>query len=81
MGRIFISCDDASILSTRAQYNDLDPKENFRYKLHKSHCYGCRSFNKRNDSFQRSLNKLKWVKLSTEQKCRIKERLIEAMKG
>lgn len=80
MGRFLISCDDASILSTRAQYNDLNPKENFRYKLHKSHCLGCRSFNKRNHTFQRSLNKLRWVKLTHDQKCKIKDRLKEAMK-
>ena len=79
MGRFFITCDDASILSTREQYGDLNPKEQFRHKLHKSHCIQCRAFHKGNGKFQRMINGLKWVKLTDEQKARIKERLKEAM--
>ena len=80
MSKIFISCDEASILNTRDQYNDLSPKEKFRQKLHNGHCYGCRSFDKKTRLFSRTLNGLGWVKLSTSQKNSIKKRLKEAMK-
>lgn len=80
MSRIFISCDEASILSTRDQYNDLSPKEKFRHKLHNGHCIGCRSFDKKSRLFSRTLNGLGWVKLSSSQKNSIKEKLKAAMK-
>ena len=79
MGKYFISCDDASILSTRAHYNDLNPKERFRYNLHKSHCYGCRDFHKKHARFQRKLDTLRWVKLTIQEKKKIRERLMAAM--
>ncbi|WP_124979720.1 hypothetical protein [Nonlabens xiamenensis] len=80
MGKFFISCDQASILSTREQYGDLNPKEQFRHKLHKTYCLDCRSFHKGNGKFQRTINGLRWVKLSNEQKSNIKNRIEEAMK-
>lgn len=80
MGRFFINCDDASILSTRAHYNDLNSKERFRHNLHKSHCLKCRDFHKKNARFQRGIDKLKWVKLTAEEKDRIRQRLLQAMK-
>lgn len=81
MSRIFISCDEASILSTRDQYNDLSPKEKFRHKLHNGHCYGCRSFDKKSRLFSRTVNGLGWIKLSKSQKKSIKNKLKAAMKG
>lgn len=80
MGRFFISCDEASILSTRDQYNDLSPKEKFRQKLHHGHCLGCRSFDKKSRLFSRTMNSLGWIKLSKSQKKAIKQKLQEAMK-
>ncbi|GAK88862.1 hypothetical protein JCM19297_3386 [Nonlabens ulvanivorans] len=81
MSRIFISCDEASILSTRDQYNDLSPKEKFRQKLHHGHCLGCRSFDKKSRLFSRTINSLGWVKLSKSQKNSIKQKLKDAMKN
>ena len=81
IARIFLKCDEAHVLSTRDQYRDLNPKESFRLKLHTSHCPGCREFDKTNHSFSKKMNRLKWVKLSDEQKSSIKNRLMEAMKG
>ncbi|MGJ8684641.1 MAG: hypothetical protein ACSHWW_08455 [Nonlabens sp.] len=80
MAKFFISCDEASILSTRDQYNDLSPKEKFRQKLHHGHCLGCRSFDKKSRLFSKTLNGLGWVKLSKSQKNSIKERLKDAMR-
>jgi hypothetical protein len=79
MSRFFINCDQASILSTREQYGDLNPKEAFRHKLHRGHCIGCRSFHKNNQRFQRKLKGLRWVALTIAQKQSIKKRLAEAM--
>jgi spore cortex formation protein SpoVR/YcgB (stage V sporulation) len=79
MSRFFINCDQASILSTREQYGDLNPKEAFRNKLHRGHCIGCRSFHKNNLRFQRKLTSLKWVALTIAQKQSIKKCLAEAM--
>ncbi len=79
--RFFINCDDAHVLSTRDQYKDLNPKELFRLNLHKSHCNGCRKFHKTNDIFTRKMNGLKWIKLTLEQKQKIKARLKEQMKA
>lgn len=79
MSRFFINCDQASILSTREQYGDLNPKEIFRHKLHKGHCLRCRSFHKNNERFQRTLKGLRWVSLGIEQKKLIKKALKEAM--
>lgn len=81
IARIFTNCDEAHVLSTRDQYRDLNSKEKFRLKLHTSHCPGCRSFHKTNDSFSRKINNLKYVKLTDEQKASIKDRLKEAMNG
>ncbi|AZQ44065.1 hypothetical protein [Nonlabens ponticola] len=78
-GRIFIKCDDAQVLSTRDQYRDLNPKEKFRLKLHKTHCPGCRSFHTNNATFSRNLNKLKWVRLTDKEKLRIKKLLEKHM--
>lgn len=80
MGRFFINCDEASILSTREQYGDLNPKEAFRHKLHQGHCIRCRSFHKNNERFQRKLRGLKWVTLSDSQKDSIKKRIAASLK-
>ncbi|AUC80310.1 hypothetical protein CW736_13410 [Nonlabens sp. MB-3u-79] len=79
MSRFFINCDQASILSTREQYGDLNPKEAFRHKLHRGHCIGCRSFHKNNQGFQRKLKGLRWVALTIAQKQSIKKCLAEAL--
>lgn len=79
MSRFFINCDQASILSTREQYGDLNPKEAFRHKLHRGHCIGCRSFHKNNKGFQRKLKGLRWVALTIAQKQSIKKCLAEAL--
>jgi hypothetical protein len=79
MGRYLISCDEASILSTRKQYGDLNAKEIFRHKLHKGHCIKCRSFHKNNERFQRKIKALKWVALTLSQKKSIKKQLEDAM--
>ncbi|MFT4839493.1 MAG: hypothetical protein ACJAWA_000399 [Nonlabens sp.] len=79
MSRFFINCDQASILSTREQYGDLNPKEAFRHKLHRGHCIGCRSFHKNNHRFQRKLKGLRWVALTIAQKQSIKKCLAEAL--
>lgn len=81
MSKIFISCDEAHILCTRDQYGDLNPKERFRFKLHNGHCVRCKNFSKKSRGFTRTLSKLGWVKLSTEQKSSIKEKLKAAMKN
>lgn len=81
MSRFFISCDDASILNTRDQYNDLSPKEKFRQKLHNGHCLRCKSYAKKTRLFSKTLNNLGWVQLSNSQKTSIKERLKAAMKS
>ncbi|MGB3591905.1 MAG: hypothetical protein WBA16_09515 [Nonlabens sp.] len=80
MGRYFINCGDANILSTRNQYRDLNRKDLFRFKLHKTHCWGCRSFDKENDLLQRRLKKAQWVSLSKTQKQSIKDRVNTAFK-
>ena len=80
IARLFIKCDDAHVLSTRNQYCDLNSKDKFRLKLHKSHCPGCRDFDKTNHKFTRKMHNLKWIKLSDEQKSSIKKRLEKAMK-
>ncbi|MFT6197682.1 MAG: spore cortex formation protein SpoVR/YcgB (stage V sporulation) [Nonlabens sp.] len=79
MSKFFINCDQASILSTRGQYGDLNPKEAFRHKLHKGHCISCRSFHKNNERFQRAIKGLKWVSLTIAQKKSIRKCLSEAM--
>jgi spore cortex formation protein SpoVR/YcgB (stage V sporulation) len=79
MSRFFINCNQASILSTRGQYGDLNPKEAFRHKLHKGHCISCRSFHKNNERFQRAIKGLKWVSLTIAQKKSIRKCLSEAM--
>ncbi len=80
MGRFFINCDEASILSTRKQYGDLNSKETFRHKLHQRHCIRCKSFHKKNEFFQRKLKRLKWVAMSNSQKNIIKKRIAEFLK-
>jgi hypothetical protein len=80
LGRIFINCDDAHVLSTRDQYRDLNPKEAFRLKIHKSHCTGCRSFHMKNKSFTRMVNRLKYIRLTDDEKNRIKSALKEHLK-
>lgn len=80
MGRIFITCEDANILSTRNQYDDLDSKERFRYKLHHGHCPQCRSIDKRNALFTSKLNFLGWKRLSDTQKKAIKASVRAALK-
>ncbi|BAO55938.1 hypothetical protein [Nonlabens marinus] len=79
IARLFINCDDAHVLSTRDQYRDLNSKEKFRLKLHNSHCPGCRDFNKNNDVFTKKMNRLKWVRLTDDQKELIKNRLKEEL--
>lgn len=79
MGRVFISCEDANILSTRNQYNDLNAKERFRYKLHHRHCPQCKKLDKSNHLFSCKLNALGWKKLSDAQKNVIKAQLRKAL--
>ncbi len=79
MGKYFINCDDAHILSTRNQYHDLNKKDKFRFKLHKTHCWGCTSFDKDNRMLQNRLVKSHWATLSDEQKSKIKNRIQEAI--
>ncbi|SCX97537.1 hypothetical protein SAMN05192588_0527 [Nonlabens sp. Hel1_33_55] len=79
IARLFIKCDDAHVLSTRHQYRDLKSKEKFRLKLHTTHCPSCRDFDKTNHSFTNKMNRLKWVRLSDEQKSSIKQRLMEEL--
>jgi alpha-D-ribose 1-methylphosphonate 5-triphosphate diphosphatase PhnM len=81
IAKIFLRCDEAHVLSTRDQYRDLNSKETFRLKLHTSHCPGCRDFDKTNNYFSKKMHRLKWLRLSEDQKSSIKDRLISAMKG
>lgn len=79
MGRVFINCNDAEVLSTREQYNDLNSKERFKLKMHHSHCWRCRSFNKKNCKFTRTLNGLNWIKLTAAEKAKIRSRIKDAI--
>jgi hypothetical protein len=79
MGRIFITCEDANILSTRHQYDDLNPKERFRYKVHHSHCPQCKTIDKRNKLFTSKLNCLGWKYLTAGQKSLIKAAVRKAL--
>ena len=79
MGKFFINCVDAHVLSTRNQYKDLNAKELFRYKLHHSHCPQCRKIDKRNMLFTSKLSYIGGRRLSAAQKQSIKECLLKAM--
>lgn len=80
MRRFFISCDQAQVYSTRDQYNDLSPKDRFRYNLHHAHCVKCRKFKKNNQQLSHTINRLKWVHLTDDQKKQIKHRIKALLK-
>jgi hypothetical protein len=80
MAKILINCDEAHLLCTRDQYNDLNSKERFRYKLHNTHCLKCKSFDKKSRWFSKKMRGLQWVKLTQEQKNSIKDKVREAMR-
>ena len=80
MSNIFISCDEANILNTRDQYNDLSHKEKFKYKLHSHSCFCCKNFEKKSRVLSKTLNNTSWVKLSDSEKNSIKDKLKEVMK-
>jgi hypothetical protein len=81
MGKYLINCNDAHILSTRNQYNDLNQKEKFRLNFHKTHCWGCKSFDKENRMLQNRLVRSHWAVLTEDKKAKIKERIAAAMQA
>lgn len=79
MGRFVINCDEAAILSDKNEYGELNSKDQFRLKLHHGYCLSCRAYAKMNARFTRKLNKLQRVRLSHEQKDKLRQQLREAM--
>ncbi len=75
MQYMMLSCDNATFLMTKKDYQKLKCKENLQLRMHLMGCKFCRAFNKQNAILSEHLAKLKDIPpaftLSDEKKIEI----------
>ena len=79
MHYMMLSCDNATFLMIKKDYQKLKCKENLQLNMHLMGCKFCRAFNKQNAIISEHLEKLKDIppafKLSDEKKIEIEKAL------
>ena len=79
MQYMMLSCDNATFLMTKKDYQKLKCKENLQLRMHLMGCKFCRAFNKQNAILSEHLAKLKEAPpvliLSDEKKVEIEKAL------
>ena len=82
MHYMMLSCDTATFLITKRDYQKLRCKENLQLKMHLMGCKLCRSFNEQNTFLSEKLKNIQeeppLVELSLEKKNEIEEILKKA---
>ena len=81
MHYMMLSCDTATFLITKRDYQKLKCKENLQLRMHLMGCKLCRSFNKQSSFLSEKIHKIQeeppLVQLSTQKKGEIERALKE----
>ena len=59
MNRLMLSCDDATMLITRSDFEQLSSVKQFRLKMHLASCLMCRNFKQQSSIITSQINVLK----------------------
>ena len=83
MGKMKITCEEATTICTKAQYGEASLVDKIKLKIHFIYCKVCRVFSKQNSEISTMCNMVKKQKelkkscLSDTDKARLKEQIKE----
>lgn len=59
MNKLMLSCDEATMLITRSEFEELSSIKQFKLKMHLASCSMCRNFKQQSSIISTQVNKLK----------------------
>ncbi|WP_159022743.1 hypothetical protein [Formosa sp. L2A11] len=81
MSKLFLSCDEASHVCDKAQYNESTFWERLKFRVHILFCNLCKQHSITNSKLTETMNKSKIVCLDSKSKSEMKKCLEKEMKS